>query len=106
VTVNRTGRGKVVYLGADLPQDALDELLGNLAKDAGAVPAAESDPGVEVSLRKSETSEYLFALNFNGRTAAFTLPGGDWFNAETGAALTGRVELASRQTLVARRNRR
>jgi beta-galactosidase len=105
VTVNRVGKGKAVYLGADLPQNALDELLGNLAQEAGAVPAAESDPGVEVSLRKSETAEYLFALNFNGRTAAFTLPGGGWTNAETGETLTGRIELAPRQCLAARRER-
>lgn len=105
VTVNRVGKGKAVYLGADLPQNALDELLGNLAKEAGAVPAAESDPGVEVSLRRSETAEHLFALNFNARAAAFTLPGGGWFNAETGEALSGRIELAPRQCLAARRER-
>lgn len=97
------GKGEVIYLGADLPQEGITDLTRRLAARAGITPAAESSHDVEISIRRSSDEEYLFACNFSAAPGWVELPRGEWRDAETGEARMGKVELASREVLVVRR---
>src|SRR5205823_1324458 len=53
VTMNSFGRGKAVYIGADLTPPSLSMVLQTLAGSAGVKSPLRVPPGVEMTLRRS-----------------------------------------------------
>ena len=63
VTINTFGKGKAVYVGADLDGASLARVLRGLAASAGVQPAIEVPAGVEMTVRKSGDKQWIFLLN-------------------------------------------
>lgn len=71
------GRGKAVYLGTDLPDEAMQELLKQLTKDAGIdrIPF-EIPQGIQAVRRFLDENEIYYLFNFTGKPASMELPEG------------------------------
>jgi beta-galactosidase len=63
ITMNSFGKGKAVYIGADLDPASLTRVLRTLSASAGVRPLLEVPSGVEVTLRKSDRKQWIFLLN-------------------------------------------
>lgn len=65
-TVNKTGLGKVYYMGFDTNTHSYKNLFNLIIKQACVnKPPIETTPGVEVITRKDNVNEYFFVLNHN-----------------------------------------
>jgi beta-galactosidase len=93
VTINTFGKGKAVYVGADLDAPSLARVLLTLAAAAGVQPALEVPAGVEVTMRKSGDKQWIFLLNHTSvaQTVTMAKPFTDLL---TKQALSGAVELS------------
>jgi beta-galactosidase len=74
VTINSFGKGKAVYVGADLDGASLARVLRSLTASAGVQPAIEVPAGVEMTVRKSDNAEWIFLLNNTSVAQTVTLP--------------------------------
>jgi beta-galactosidase len=93
VTINTFGKGKAVYVGADLDAASLARVLRSITASAGVQPAIEVPAGVEMTVRKSGDKEWLFLLNNTSveQTVTIARPFTDLL---TKQALSGTVELS------------
>ncbi len=69
ITRARRGAGSAVYVSTKLAQASLDELLGDLAREAGVLPVLEGAAalGVEAVRRRGAHADYLFLLHHGDR---------------------------------------
>jgi len=74
VTINSFGKGKAVYVGADLDGASLARVLRTLRASAGVQPAIEVPAGVEMTARRAGNSEWIFLLNNTSVAQTVTLP--------------------------------
>jgi len=74
VTINSFGKGKAVYVGADLDGASLARVLRTLRTSAGVQPAIEVPAGVEMTARRAGNSEWIFLLNNTSVAQTVTLP--------------------------------
>ncbi|MDY3919014.1 MAG: beta-galactosidase trimerization domain-containing protein [Candidatus Limivivens sp.] len=73
ISSHRYGRGRAVYLGTDLPDEQMGELLCKLAKEAGAEPLPMKLPaGTQAFSRRLDGKEFFFLFNFS--PDAVTIP--------------------------------
>lgn len=79
VTVNRFGRGKAYYIGADVEQICYDDLYRYaISETAIQMPVEGEIPeGVEVTTRVSKEHEYVLVQNFNQEAVHMNLPEGE-----------------------------
>ncbi|MBY9079883.1 beta-galactosidase [Paenibacillus sp. HN-1] len=92
LTVNHRGEGKAYYLAARVSDPAFYEAFyGGLVKEAGVLRSldAELPKGVTAQLRTDGEHEYVFLLNFSGRTGKVELGGEAFTDAESGEAVSG-----------------
>lgn len=69
ITVNNYGRGKVYYIGCNLPIDSLASLFSYICSEADVRRAPLIPvPGVETVLRKNGENEYIFTMNQTDET--------------------------------------
>jgi beta-galactosidase len=92
VTVNNFGKGKAVYLGADLNAAGLSRVLRSLAGAAG-VKQAEPPAGVEMTVRKSRDKQWIFLLNHTSATQTVSVPG-SFKDLLTGEVQNGEVSVS------------
>jgi beta-galactosidase len=77
VTRNRYGKGFGWYVGAVIREDAFyDQLAARLLADAGVRPILTPPPGVEVSLRESDSVRLLFLINHTEQPQTVPVPAG------------------------------
>ena len=76
ITINNFGKGKAVYIGADVTGEGLGNLLGKLAGMAGVKQPLQAPPGVEVTLRQAGGKQWMFLLNHSSEPRSVTLPDG------------------------------
>lgn len=76
---NEYGKGKAYYVCADAEQGFYDDLYRKLIREAGIKGMMEGDipKGVEITVRKGKTADYVFVQNFNRTAAEVMLPEGD-----------------------------
>ena len=74
VTINGFGKGKAVYVGADLDAASLARVLRTVAASAGVRPAIEVPAGVEMTVRKSGDKEWIFLLNNTSVAQTVNIP--------------------------------
>jgi beta-galactosidase len=93
VTINTFGKGKAVYVGADLDATSLASVLRTITASAGVQTAIEVPSGVEMTVRKSGDKEWIFLLNHTSvaQTVTIAKPFTDLL---TKQALSGTVELS------------
>lgn len=88
VTRHEIGDASAWYVSAGLAQHTLDSLILTIAHEAGVKPILHNSPpiGVEVTLRNTNTHQFLFLLNHTAEDQAVTLPAVDapgWRHAQT-----------------------
>ena len=75
ITINSFGKGKAIYLGADLDPASLARVLGTLLGTAGIKSSFGVPRGVEVTVRKSGDKQWVFLLNHTQESQEVSLPG-------------------------------
>jgi beta-galactosidase len=99
ITANTFGKGKAVYIGADLHPPDLSRVLGIFAGSAGVKRAIEVPMGVELTVRKSGSQRWMIVLNHNGDAQTVNLPG-MFKDALSGESHSGTTEIPSYGVLV------
>jgi beta-galactosidase len=75
ITVNSFGKGKAIYLGADLDPASLASVLGTLLGTAGIKSPFGVPRGVEITVRTSGDRRWIFLLNHTQESQEVGLPG-------------------------------
>ena len=75
ITVNAFGKGKAVYIGADLDVLSLARVLRTLLAMSGSRSAIEAPRGVEVTRRRAAGKEWVFLLNHTAHEQKVVIPG-------------------------------
>ena len=93
ITQNSFGKGKAVYIGADLDPVSLARVLPTLAGSAGIRSAMDLPRGVEMTVREAGRKRWMFLMNHKSeaQTVKLTNPGTDLLS---GQARSGEIELA------------
>jgi len=99
ITANTYGKGKAVYIGADLHAPDLSRVLGTFAASAGVKRPLEVPMGVELTTRKSGSKRWMFVLNHNGEAQTINLPG-TFKDALSGESHTGTTDVPGYGVLV------
>ena len=102
ITINSFGKGKAIYLGADLDPASLARVLGALLETAGIKSSFGLPRGVEVSVRKSGERQWIFVLNHTAASQEISLPG-QFKDQLTGAIHSGSTTLGPYDVLVLQR---
>jgi len=104
ITLNSFGKGKAIYLGADLTGAGLGRVLQLLGAQAGVKPLL-SAPGLEITVRESVQNhgkQWLFVLNHTAEPKTVDLPP-DFIDALSGAPRSGKLVLKPYDVVVLRR---
>jgi beta-galactosidase len=104
ITANSFGKGKAIYLGADLTGTGLGRVLQALGAHAG-VKSLLTAPGLEITMRESAQNgrkQWLFVLNHTSEPKTVDLPA-EFSDALSGAPRSGKVVLKPYDVAVLRR---
>jgi len=99
ITMNQFGKGKAVYVGADLHPRDLARVLGQITAMAGVKPVLNVPPGVELTVRMSGSRRWLLVLNHQGEAQSISLPTGHK-DAITGKTYSGSADLPGYGVLI------
>jgi beta-galactosidase len=99
ITVNNFGKGKAVYIGADLQPSDLARVLGTIAASAGIKTRIHVPPGMELTSRKSAEKRWLCVLNHKSEAQTISLPR-PYRDAISGKVLNGATEVPRYGVLV------
>jgi beta-galactosidase len=83
ITVNRFGKGKVVYVGTVLTDDTLRAFVQWLCRLTGVSAVLQTPDGLRAYERRSDQTRLLFLLNFTDGPQPVAL-GEEWSDAFTG----------------------
>ena len=75
ITMNTFGKGRAVYIGADLDPASLTRVLRSFAASAGVKQALDVPAGVEVTVRSSGSKQWTFLLNHTDTVQTVNIPG-------------------------------
>jgi beta-galactosidase len=92
ITMNSFGKGKAMYIGADLDPINLGRVLATLVAHSGSKSAFEIPRGVELTTRKSGSTQWIYILNHTGAAQTITLPG-RFKNVLSGGALESKATI-------------
>jgi beta-galactosidase len=93
ITMNSFGKGKAVYIGADLNAESLSRVLRSLAARAGVKTPLEVPPGVEVTVRNAGNKQWMFLLNHTPTAQTINIPK-TFVDLLTSESHTGTVDLS------------
>jgi beta-galactosidase len=91
--MNSFGKGKAVYIGADLTRVGLARVLRSLSASAGVKQRFEVPSGVELTVRKSANKQWVFLLNHTADPQSVSIPGA-FTDLLTGEAQNAKVDLS------------
>jgi len=75
ITMNMFGKGKAVYVGADLDPVSLARVLRTVLAISGSNSAIQAPRGVEVTRRRAGDKEWVFVLNHTPEEQEVSLAG-------------------------------
>jgi beta-galactosidase len=93
ISMNNFGKGKAVYIGADLNAAGLSRVLRSLAASAGVQQASEPPAGIELTVRTDGKKQWMFLLNHTADSQTVELSG-NFKDLLTGEAQSGQVSVA------------
>jgi beta-galactosidase len=88
VTLNRVGKGQLVYLGSNFDRQFREMLSEHLLGTVPSVPRFRVQPGIEIDERRGPQDHLLFVLNFSAEPKTVLVPG-QWMDALTGNVVNG-----------------
>ncbi len=100
ITLNRYGKGQVVYIGTLGPAGLFDALAPWLLGLAGVSPGWPVPAGVEVAERRRGEERLLFVLNHTGRAQQISLPRAYSDRLDGGKTVSGQVTLPARGVMI------
>jgi beta-galactosidase len=83
ITVNRWGKGTVIYVGTALRGESMAALIAAMCARAGIAPLTHAPPGLHVYQRVGPDARIWFVLNKTETTLSCTIPG-KWRDALSG----------------------
>lgn len=102
ITLNSFGKGKAVYIGADLDPASMARVLRRLLGMSGSKSDFDVPNGIEVTRRRTGAKEWIFVLNHAAESQRLRLPGK--FKAVlTGGSLEGTAEVKPYEVLILQR---
>ena len=101
ITINAFGKGKAVYLGADLDPLSLARVIGALLGIVSVKALFDVPQGVELAQRKAGSRQWIFVLNHTPASQRIALPG-PFQDLLTGGTHNGATDLAPYDVLVLR----
>ena len=66
ITLNQFGQGKVYYIGCDLDQESMTDMIGKIAGNLGLTPITSPNKSLEATIKSSENHRYVALLNHSG----------------------------------------
>lgn len=94
ITLHSFGKGKAVYVGADLTGPSLARVVRNFTRMAGVRPELEAPAGVEFTVRRLGNKQWIFLLNHTPQRQMVKLPG-NFRDLISRQPETGNTELAA-----------
>ena len=99
ITVNRFGKGRVIYVGTSLRGEGLSALVTYLCAETGVSSLCETPAGLHVYQRVGADNcladeRLWFALNYTEEELFFTPPG-TWLDVLSGETCAGKIRVAS-----------
>jgi len=94
ITMNSFGKGKAVYIGADLDPASLNRVLRGFSASAGVKPLLDAPSGVEVTVRRSDRKRWIFLLNHTAAVQTVNIPA-PHTDLVTGELRTGSVSIGA-----------
>jgi beta-galactosidase len=102
ITLNRFGKGKAVYVGADLRGPDLSKVLAAFVDSAGIKRPIDVPAGVELTVRKNANKRWLCVLNHKSESQTINLDG-SFKDSITGQAHSGAADIPGYGVLVLER---
>jgi beta-galactosidase len=99
VTVNHFGKGKAIYIGADLDPMSLARVLRTALAMSGSNSMFGAPGGVEITRRRAGDREWVFVLNHSDKEQKVTLPR-KFKSVLSGDIVEGSVELKAYEVAV------
>jgi beta-galactosidase len=93
VTMNSYGKGKAVYIGADLNGASLARVLQAFSAVAKVQKPLDVPAGVELTVRKTTAKEWIFVLNHTADTQTISIPKA-FTDLVTGESQSAKVKLS------------
>jgi beta-galactosidase len=92
ITQNSFGKGRAVYIGADLDPASLARVLRTVAGAAGVPSPIEVPEGIEMTVRQAAGKRWMFLMNHkpDAQTVKLAAPATDLL---TGQSRSGEIEL-------------
>ncbi len=94
ITSNNFGKGRAIYIGADLAAASLARVLQAFSEAAGVKPPVQAPAGVEVTVRKFGDKQWIFVLNHTAQPKSVTVPG-TYTDLLTREAQSGKIQLSA-----------
>ena len=94
ISMNKFGKGKAIYIGADLDAASLASVLRSLARSASVQQPLDVPPGVELTVRTSGGKNWIFLLNHTGDVQTVGIAT-NFTDIVTREKLAGRVSVSS-----------
>jgi beta-galactosidase len=99
ITINSFGKGKAVYVGADLEPESLARVLRTFVETAGIKSTFHVPRGVEITTRKAGDQQWIFLLNHSAKSQEASFPG-RFRDLLTGTTHAGKAALRPYDVLV------
>lgn len=93
VTHHRYGQGAAFYLATRLEPTGLGALLSQVTKAAKLVPPVKAPAGVEVTVRETPRTRFVFLLNHSDRPAKIAIKGTRGRDLASGQKVRGSITL-------------
>ncbi|MFV0466594.1 MAG: beta-galactosidase [Lachnospiraceae bacterium] len=100
VTRNLFGSGKAYYLGTQLGEAYLQELIGGICRDNQIYPRFEFEGDVEIAVRTKNGKEHIFIINYGTSDGMIDLQEELRTDILTDKSYTGRMNLDSGEVYV------
>lgn len=93
ITVNRFGKGRVIYVGTSLRGEGLSALVTYLCVKAGVASLCETPVGLHVYQHVGPDERFWLALDYTEEALSFAPPG-IWLDILSGEMCAGDVRVA------------
>jgi beta-galactosidase len=104
ITRKHFGKGTAYYIGTQPEQSFLQEFIENLCRENNLKPLYPADKGVELTLRKTQTTETVFLINHNKTEAMVDFGEEELTDIFHERMITGKIYIEGNDVLLCTKN--